>query len=200
MNSIRILFPNGRTFWRLPACAGVVLFLLAACTGCLNPKIVNSVTDNFYPLVPGQEPYLLVRVINDTTATIDIPIVYDNGVGSNEYIILGLTPEMRETGIVLPWPVLRLAIGDLDDPFASGLIATLPNGNISAVPFGHDALVAGTDYDKGDGIIFYVTTDSRSQFYITVSIGLIDATHQPTQFTRADPFEAVRLILLLNGF
>jgi hypothetical protein len=179
---------------------GWALALLTASTGCVNPQLANRVTGDLYPITPGTQPYLMVRVINDTTATVDVPIVYNDGVADREYIISGLTPEASETGILLEWPVLEVAVGSLTDPYGSGIIATLPDGSVAAVPFGHDALQAGVNYDRGDTIIFYITPDARSEAFITISIGYIDADWQPDTFTRADPFEATRLILLLNGF
>ena len=76
----------------------------------------------------------------------------------------------------------------------------LPDGSISAVPFGYNALEAGVDYVSGDGIIFSLNGDVRSPAYVRVNIGYIDAELQPDGFSRADPFEAANLILLLGGF
>ena len=171
-----------------------------SCTGCLNDQLFNQATGRLYPIVPGNEPFLLVRVINNTDATIDVPIVYNDGAADREFVITGLTPGVYETGIVLDWPVMRVALCDLDNPYRPSIIATLPDGSISAVPFGYEALEAGVQYDAGDGIIFSLNGDVRSGAYIRVNIGYIDADWQPDTFTRADPFEAAKLILLLGGF
>jgi hypothetical protein len=191
---------RGRYPWRLSLLCAIAGGLLATCTGCLNPDVANYATGRLFPVVPGEQPFLLIRVINNTASTLDIPIVYDDGTGEQEYIITGLTPEVYETGIVLEWPVIRVALCDLDNAFRPTIIATLPDGSISAVPFGHDALQAGVDYNEGDGIVFSLNADVRSEAYITVNIGLIKASEQPTSFTRADPFEAANLVLLLSGF
>ncbi len=183
----------------LGLCA-IALALLASCTGCLNDEFVNRATGRLYPIVPGNQPFLLVRVINNTDATIDVPIVYNDGAADREFVITGLTRAAYETGVVLDWPVMRVALGDLDNPFAPNIIATLPDGSISAVPFGYEALEAGVQYNAGDGIIFSLNGDVRSGAFIRVNIGFVDADAQPDTFTRADPFEAANLILLLAGF
>ena len=183
----------------LGLCA-IGLAVLVSCTGCLNDQLVNRGTGRLYPIVPGNQPFLLVRVINNTDATLDVPIVYNDGSADREFVITGLTRQVYETGVVLDWPVVRVGLGDLDNPFAPNIIATLPDGTISAVPFGYPALQAGVQYDAGDGIIFSLNGDVRSGAFIRVNIGFVDADVQPDTFTRADPFEAANLILLLAGF
>ncbi len=176
------------------------LAILATSSGCLNDQLVNRLNGRLYPIVPGNQPFLLVRVINNTNATLDVPVVYNDGTADREFVITGLTPQVHETGIVLDWPVMRVALCDLDDAFRPTIIATLPDGSISAVPFGYNALEAGVDYVSGDGIIFSLNGDVRSPAYVRVNIGYIDAELQPDSFSRADPFEAANLILLLGGF
>jgi hypothetical protein len=180
--------------------SAVSLGLLAACTGCLNPETFNQATTRLYPIVPGQAPFLLVRVINSTPATLDVPIVYDNGSGPQQYVITGLTPEAYETGIALDWPVTRLALCDLDNPYKPTIIGVLPDGSLTAVPYANRTLEAGVDYDVGDGVTFMLSSDVRSPAYIRVNLGFTDADWQPSSFTRADPFEAAYYLLLLGGF
>lgn len=196
----KLLIPETRNMWP-PLVPGLMtLGLLISCGGCLNDELVNRFSGRLYPIVPGDQPFLLVRVINQTDASLDVPIVYDDGAGTHEYVVTALTPLARETGIALDWPVLRVALCDLDNPYVTTIIATLPDGSISAVPFGYRALEAGVDYNKGDGITFSLNGDVRSGAYIRVNIGFTRADWQPQRFTRADPFEAANLILLLNGF
>lgn len=177
-----------------------LMSLIALVTGCLNPEFLNQNARVLYPVAPGDEPFVLIWIVNDTPATIDIPLVYDDGLNENVYQILALSPEVRETGILLEWPVLEVAIGDLDDPWVPSMIATFPDGTVSAVPFGNEALVAGSHFQKGDALVFYLNEDSRSDAFISVGIGKLDAEEQPPFYTRADPFEAARLLLILNGF
>jgi len=191
----------------LPLAGKAVAWSLALCLlplmgGCLNPELVNSVAGTMYPTAPGDEPFLLIRVVNDTPATLDVPIVYDDGVSSTPpiYLINGLTPEVRETGVLLDWPVFSVAPGSLTEPWFPAITANLPDGSTASIPFGLQAPRSGVDYDSGDTVIFYITEDPRSQAYMTVSVGVIDGATQPATFSRADPFEAVRLILTINGF
>lgn len=185
---------------RFATLVAATLVVLASCAGCLNPELVNRINGRLYPIVPGGQPFLLVRVINNTNAMLDVPIVYNDGTADREFVITGLTPQVRETGVVLDWPVMRLALCDLDNPYNPNIIATLPDGSISAVPFGYNALEAGVHYMSGDGIIFSLNGDVRAPAFVRVNIGRIDAETQPGSFTRADPFEAANLILLLGGF
>jgi len=194
------LIREGRPALRFPAFRTSLMGLLVCCCGCLNPDTFNQYTGRLYPIVPGKQPFLLVRVINNTTATVDVPIVYDDGSGRKQYVITGLTPLAYETGIALDWPVTRLALCDLDNPYRATIIATLPDGSLSAVPYANRTLEAGVDYDMGDGVTFVLNNDVRSDAYISVSLGFTDADWQPSSFTRADPFEAAYLILLLGGF
>lgn len=192
--------PNNGRMGRSLVLGLLALALLVPCTGCLNDQLFNQISGRLYPIVPVNQPFLLVRVINNTNATLDVPIVYSDGTADREYLITGLTPEARETGIVLDWPVMELALCDLNNPYRATIIATLEDGSISAVPFGYDALQAGVDYAAGDGIVFSLNGDVRSDAYIRVNVGYIDADRQPDSYTRADPFEAVHYILLLAGF
>ncbi|MDM8006818.1 MAG: hypothetical protein QUV05_11810 [Phycisphaerae bacterium] len=185
---------------RFATLVAAALAVFASCAGCLNPELANRINGRLYPIVPGNQPFLLVRVINNTNATIDVPIVYNDGTADREFVITGLTPQVHETGLVLDWPVMRVALCDLDNPYRATIIATLPDGSISAVPFGYNALQAGVDYAAGDGIIFSLNGDVRSPAFVRVNIGYVDADRQPDSFTRADPFEAANLILLLGGF
>lgn len=182
--------------------AGMMLVaVLPLASGCLNPDFLNTAVGGFYPTAPGDEPFIMIRVINDTTATLDIPIVYDDGTTPTfTYIIRGLTPEGRDTGILLDWPILRVALGDLNNPILPLILAYFPDGSSSGVAFGQQALEAGVDYDRGDTIIFHITEDSRSSSYIRVSTGLIDGASQTGNFDRGNPFERLDLLLTGSGF
>ena len=174
--------------------------LLPLGTGCLNPEFLNQTTGGLYPIAPVGEPYLLVRVINDTEALVDLPIHWEDGLTENEYAIDELSWQARDTGILLRWPVLRVGIGTLDAPFFPSIVATLEDGTTSRVPFGHQALEAGVDYESGDTVIFYIVDSTISPALVTVSLGLIDADTQPVNYRRENPFETVGLVLTLNGF
>jgi hypothetical protein len=175
--------------------------LLVGLGGCLNPNFVNATFGGLHPVAPGNEPFVSVRVINDTTATLDIPIVYDDGTTPTfQYFVRELTPEGRDTGLLLRWPVLRIAVGNLDNPFLPFIIANFPDGSANEVYFGRPALQAGVDFDRGDTIIFHFTNDSRSEAFIRVSVGRIRAGSQPATFSRGNPYERLRILLDIRGF
>lgn len=170
--------------------------------GCLNPQNLNSVTGNLFQTAPGDEPYVAVRVINDSQATLElIPIVYDSGQNPppSPYYLVALTPQAKDTGVVIPWPVISLAIGSLTQPLLPSIQATFPNGSTTTIPFGHPALQAGVDYVQGDTIVFRVVPAYQSQSYLTVSIGRIEGSAQ-TSTPREDTYGKLTAILNLYGF
>ena len=179
----------------------IALALLMGSTGCLNPQFVNATTGRLYPTAPGAQPFLAVRVINDTTATLDIPIVYDDGtVPTFTYLIQGLTPTGRDTGVLLPWPIIRVAVGNLDNPLSAFILAYFPDGTTSGVMFGQAALQAGVNYNSGDTIIFHFVQDSRSSAYIRVQVGITSGASQQGPFARENPYERLQILKTVTGF
>ncbi|MBN1489699.1 MAG: hypothetical protein JXA69_07260 [Phycisphaerae bacterium] len=184
-----------------PTCAVAAIAVLLATTGCLNPNLVNATSGGLYPVAPGDEPFLLVRVINDTSATLEeVPIVYDNGFAPPAFTIRNLSPGGRETGVLLNWPVFQVAIGSLADPMSPAILAVFPDGSTNLAPFGRAPLRAGIEYERGDTIIFRISENNVSPVAISVSAGLIDGDTEPASYSRGNPFETVRLILQENGF
>ncbi|NLX12047.1 MAG: hypothetical protein GXY44_00125 [Phycisphaerales bacterium] len=181
--------------------------LFASISGCLNPLFVNNASGGLYALAPGSdEPFLLVRAINDTQATLNIPIVFDDGMTSINQVLTRpineLSPEMKELGVLLPWPVIKLGIGSLDDrpefSLSPSIVAVFPDGNTIGVPFGYESLKEGLDFNKGDAIIFHFVADAQNIHFITLSIGRIDGATQTESFSRGDTFETIRQTLLFN--
>jgi hypothetical protein len=89
-------------------------------------------------------------------------------------------------------------LGDLDNPFATQIVATLPNGLTVQVPTEQPALVAGQDFKEGDTILFHFIGDPRVPSAIRLSVGVLDGESQVGPFSRADTFETVKLLLALN--
>ncbi|MBP7934608.1 MAG: hypothetical protein KA354_08185 [Phycisphaerae bacterium] len=184
-------------------CLLFVLMVLAPLCGCLNPEFLNSALGGaYYPTAPGDTPFVMVRVVNETTATLDVPIVWDDGsLPTYSYTVRGLTPDGHDTGTLIQWPVLRIGLGDLDFPNAPLIVANFPDGSSTGVIFGRSALQAGVDYSEGDTIIFQIAADSRSPAYIRVDAGKIDGSSQlQTGLSRADPFGRLWSLLAALGF
>lgn len=181
--------------------ACVILTALPVLAGCINPEFLNQISGVYYPVAPGDEQYVMIRVVNDTTATLDVPIVWDNGTTPTfRYLIRGLSPEGRDTGLLLDWPILRVAVGDLDNPYGPEIVANFSGGQSSGVYFGRSALQANVDFKRGDTIIFQFTADNRSPAYIRVTVGRIDGEKQSAEALRADPFTLLRLLTTGLGF
>ncbi len=197
------------------------LFALAAgSTGCLNPETLNAAFGTYYPVAPGNTPFLMARVINDTSGVAEqVPIIYDDGSTVPPVVyITSLNPQGREEGVVLHWPVYRLAIGSLTDPYMPSIKLTIQNQaalqgqtgtttqpsavtvGATQVPFGHPALQAGVDYNRGDVIVFRLVEDVRSSSFIRVDISRIDATQGGGDGSRADTFANLWQLLATKGF
>ena len=156
-------------------------------------------------------------MINDTSATLDVPIVYDDGSSPTKtYWVRGLSitggltatgllPGGRDTGILLDWPILRVAVCNLDNPYLPIVQANYYDTSKTlirsvGVPFGHPALQAGVDFSSGDTVIFHFTEDSRSSAFVRVSIGLISGASQGGDFSRGNPFDRLEALLQTTGF
>lgn len=178
----------------------VSALVLPLASGCINPSLYNSETSNLYPLAPGDQPFVLVEVINDTTAVVDYTITVDDGRATpTQYPFSDITPATRDAGVLVPYPFLRVNLGDLDNPITPSITATLPDGLTIQVPPQVASLRAGVDFQQGDTIIYRLVADARSPSAITVSVAKIEGTTQTGPFTRADTFQVVKLLLLSQG-
>lgn len=179
-----------------PGLAVAVGALLPMLAGCLNPDFLNTAVGGFHPVAPGAEPFVAVRLINDTSATLEVPLAYDDGTAAPfTFLVRELTPDGRDTGFLLDWPVFRIGIGDLDNPLFPSIVATYPNGTTATAVFGRRALEAGVDFERGDTVILHFVEDARSPAFVSVAVGRIDGQTQQGDFSRGNPFERVRVLL-----
>jgi hypothetical protein len=170
---------------------------LALTAGCLNPQTFNAALGNLYPVTPAGQPFVLVRVINDTTATFQqVPIVYDDGndPAPAPIVIQNLTPAGHDSGILLDWPVWAVSIGSATNTLSPGIIAVFPDGTTTLVA-PTASLQAGVDFTVGDALVFHVTADARSTKTLYISVGRIEAASQGDNYSRDNPFAKVAGIL-----
>lgn len=179
--------------------AFAVALLPVLTASCLNPDFVGQTFGGLYPSAPGDEPFLLVRVVNDTAATLDVPIIYDDGTGAQPFLFRDITPQAREAGVLLDWPIARVNVGSLDTPFATTIVASLPNGTNVLIAPNQFPAQAGVDFNRGDTLIYRFTAASPNPAAINVSIARIDGSTQQGPFSRADTFRTVRQILQLES-
>lgn len=178
----------------------VAMVLPALSASCLNPAFVAQTTGNrLYPQAPGDQPFLLVRVVNDTQAMLNIPITYDDGTGAKTFLVRNLSPAGREVGVLLDWPITRVGIGSLDNPFLPSVTVALPNGTNVLIPVNQFALQAGVDFQRGDAILFRFTAAAQNPAAIGVTVARINGADQTGPFTRADTFLTVSQILQLTA-
>lgn len=171
----------------------------AVLTSCLNPDVVNNTTGGLYPSAPGDEPFLLIRIINDTGSDLtQVPIVYDSGTGPQTYNLSVLAGE-RGTGILLDWPVTQVNVGSLDSPLLPAITVTLRTGVDVVIPSLINNAQASVDYVRGDTLVYRFTADSRNAAAINVSLFKIDGSTQRGPFSRADTFQTVRQLLQLSA-
>jgi hypothetical protein len=179
-----------------------LLQLVGVCllASCFNPQVVNNAVGGLYPTAPGNNPFVLATIVNDTTASLTGTITVDEGrLTPRTYTFTTLDPGTRTAGVLIPWPFLRLTIGDLANPFAPSIACTLPSGLTVQVPFGQTPLIAGQDVARGDTIIFDMVADARDPSAIRVSTSRILAETQTGPFSQADTFTTARLLLLQSG-
>lgn len=168
-------------------------------TSCLNPDVVNQATGGLYPAAPGDEPFLLVRIINDTQADLArVPVVYDDGTGAKT-INLKVQQGERGIGVLLDWPVTRVTVGSLDSTLIPSVTATLEEGVDVVIPTLINPARADTDYVRGDALVYRFTSDSRNPAAINLSLYKIDGSTERGPFTRADTFRTVRQILEVSA-
>lgn len=183
------------------SCLAVLLTVLLPVfmTSCLNPDLVSQTAGGLYPSAPGGQPFLLVRVVNNTQAMLDIPVIYDGGTGPQTFRFRNLSPEAEEAGVLLDWPVTRVNIGSLDSPFVPSIEASLPDGTNLLIPPDLYAAQAGVDFNRGDALVYRFVADSRNPAAIGVTLAKIDGTTQQGPFSRADTFQTVQLIIEGNS-
>ncbi len=202
------------------AASGAAAGLLALCCGCLNPESFNAVL-GYYPTYPGDTPFLMVRVINETSGTLTrVPIIYTDGSSSPTiFYVTDLNYLAADSGILLQWPIYQLALGEsLNDPYTPSITisfqqntnTTDSNGtgaspssttsSLNRIPFGHPTLVAGTDFNRGDTLIFRLVQDVQTAPYVRVWINRIAASETQAGRYREDPFLTLWGLLATKGF
>src|SRR5690606_36256038 len=122
-----LTFLRHRRGWVVAVTALAGLAGLASLS-CVNPEVVKKTQGGLYPLAPGAQPFVLVTMIKDTTATIAAQLLVDEGrLQPTIYTFENFEPGVRTQGVLLPYPFLRAALGNLDNPFAPSISATLPD-------------------------------------------------------------------------
>jgi hypothetical protein len=159
----------------------------------------NETTGNLYPSAPGDQPFLLVRVLNDTSSTLrTVPIAYDTGTGARTFN-LTVYPQEGAPGILLDWPVTQVAVGSLQSPVLPSITATLPDGTNVVIPPLLFPAQAGVDFNSGDTLVYRFTSASSNPAAIYVNLSRIAGSTQTGPFTRADTFRTVAQVLELNA-
>lgn len=175
--------------------------LLSATTGCLNPNLANSITGGVLPTAPGDLPFVLVRVVNRSSAVIEsTQVVADTGLPDlDTFGFAGIDAGVGDWGIVFACPVLQIGLGDVEEARSTAMVVTFPGGATVQVPNTGLTVQAGVDFNCGDTILYIVSDAPGSPFGVRIDVGRIDGSTQTGPFSRADTFETVYLLLALNG-
>jgi hypothetical protein len=167
-------------------------------SGC-NPDLVNAVSGGSQvPLAPGNQPFVHVTVLNDSTAFIDYTISTED----DDLMLVtnaGSTPLVGDFGIIYRCPVNRIALGDLERPeFPIGQ-AVHQNGLITNVFFEDPPLVEGISFNCGDSVFFVMVNDTSSPSGISIGAGVFSGANQGP-VTQIETYQVIRNILAVEGF
>ncbi len=186
--------------WTRPVLSVVLASMVVFMSGCLNPSLVNNVTGNsLFPTAPGDEPFVLVRIVNRTEARIDTQLSVDKGTGEPTVLTPFIHGNM-EFGILFEAPVLQVGIGEIDgNSFLPSSVASFPDGTNISFPFEQGPLVLGRDFQEGDAIVFVFYQDARASKRVRTSVGVEDGSGQTGSSFREDTFTTIRQLLQLNG-
>jgi hypothetical protein len=175
--------------------AAAVLF------GC-NPNLGNLVGKSAGPVAPGSAGLVLAHVVNATSSDAQVfvgfeaPLFFPQPIAGDFTILAG-----SEHGIVLPCPVRRLSLGELDDASADAIVLTLEDGGkvtltSGAFPY---QLQQGVDFNCGDTVLFTMIQDRTSASGITVRTSRSPGEGQTGPFSGPDTFRNLELLLQLTG-
>src|SRR5215212_6616540 len=86
---------------RLLLLAGVAAVLPVL--SCINPQVLNKSSGGLYPLAPGDQPFVLVTFLNDTTANISAQLLVDVGrTEPNFFFFQNFSPGEHTQGVLIP--------------------------------------------------------------------------------------------------
>ena len=140
--------------------------------------MVNQTTGGLYPTAPGDEPFLLVRIINDTQAELTACPWCTTTAPAEDVQHVTVFAGEQGSGILLDWPVTRVTVGSLDSPLIPSITATLRAGVDVVIPSLVNPAQAEADYNRGDTLVYRFTADTRNPAAITVSLSP-DRWHHP---------------------
>ncbi len=182
------------------------VFLLSLLLGCASGEILPGVVIGAatVPVAPGDTPFVMVRCLNSSSVfAIDFLIQTESTTSSGTVSGGGNLLNVRSNGgvasLILPCPVDRITLGNLNDPNATGFRVGIPGQEKIQVVWGQDPLVAGFSYNCGDTVIFLAIDDQNSSGGILVSSGLIGGASQTGPFTGPDTFANLEALLLAEG-
>ena len=178
---------------------------LGAIMGCGlggQELLVNSLNPQFaqrlglplspVPLAPGDEPFLVARVLNMTDQFAVARLSWEDSTG--EAFVsraLNLTPGSG-VGLVLECDVPRLTVGDVKNVGVSGVSVVLANNTRIEVLPQTRALEDGIDYLCGDLVIFALVDTPLTPSGYHVTYAVLDGSTQGTEFTGPDTFALLR--------
>ncbi len=185
-------------------CGAVVL--LSLLLGCTSGEILPGfeIGPASVPVAPGDTPFVMIRCLNGSGIfAIDFLIQTESttssGLATGGGNLLNVRSNGGDASLILPCPVDRITLGNLNDPNAIGFRVGIPGQQKIEVVWAQDPLVAGFSYNCGDTVIFQAIDDQNSSGGILVSTGLIGGASQTGPFTGPDTFANLEALLLAEG-
>ena len=189
---------------RAPIAALCVLCAVGLMTlACLNPTLTNTISGGAnVPITPGTTDFILIQVINNSSFFLDAIVNVDvpgGGLTANlDTIFANIRPSGGNAGVVLPCPVDRVGLGDLNNLSSVGFSVGLTTADQVGIAWGQAPLVSGFNYECGDTIIFASINDANANGGVRIDAGVVDGAAQPVPVV--DTFGTLEAVLTANGF
>ena len=157
------------------------------------------------PAAPGDTPFVMIKVINHSTFfAVDFLIQTETTTASGTTVRGGTLRNIRSNGgdsaLIVPCPVDRIGLGNLDDPNSTGFRVGVPGAADKVdVSWGQAPLVSGFSYNCGDTVVFMVVDSQDNPGGVLVTTGLIGGATETGPFSGPDTFEILEDLLRAEG-
>ena len=157
------------------------------------------------PTAPGDTPFVMIKAINQSSfVNVDFIIQTETTTAAGTTVGGGTLSDVRAVGgdavLVVPCPVDRIGLGNLNDPSSTGLRISFPGSSDKTdLAWGQAPLVSGFSYNCGDTVIFLLVDDQASPGGVLVTTGLIGGATETGPFAGPDTFANLESVLRSEG-
>ncbi|UCG31724.1 MAG: hypothetical protein JSU68_08645 [Phycisphaerales bacterium] len=178
---------------------GAALAMIVAISGC------GTLGGSSVPAAPGDTPFVMIKTINRSSfVNVDFIIQTETTTAAGTTVGGGTLTDVRAAGgdeaLVVPCPVDRIGLGNLDDPSSTGLRISFPgSADKTDLAWGQAPLVSGFSYNCGDTVVFLLVDDQNSAGGVLVTTGLIGGATEMGPFGGPDTFANLEAVLRAEG-